>query len=496
MDNIFKHNSRTYHDMYNAFVQAYPNKPTWIFNEMAGMFDFMSELTNRIATDILYPKTRESAYAFAARCDYDPTESSAATVDMTITLTGAMVKTLTAGYQVGGISSSTGQMVIFELDSDSSSGGTDTITGSFTQKKSYTNKLLFTIDNQDDWMDYPVDGFLNVIKDSVSLTINALTWDRVDNFDNSISTDRHFKIIFQSSGKWRIQFGDGTNGLKPALNNQVYGDFSITRGSIGRLDAGDININVGGDSDIQSLTNASATSGGNDEESIPSIIRNARANARLRTMVWSKEDLETASRAASSSVVKALGIPSTGTAVIQIVPAGGGAPAGGLKTDVDTYVTALTQFGSMPITVNDPTYVTQAVTASTTIRTGYTGATVRDLVAFAMVMGTTAVDSEVIEYYDSYGIDSCRTSVINVNWAYAFTSSENEALAYIIDQWKTILGDRSYREWGQTLEVGDLWILGNSLYEYGVDVFNLTVPAANVSVTSVQIIDSGVITIT
>src|SRR4030042_4506543 len=126
--NIYKHNSRSYFDVYNAFIAAYPRKPTWIFKEMAGLFDFMSELTNRIATDILYPQTREAAYAFATRCDYSPVEADGAADTLTITLSGAMAKTLDIGYQVGGISSITGKMVIYELTAVGNSATTDTIT--------------------------------------------------------------------------------------------------------------------------------------------------------------------------------------------------------------------------------------------------------------------------------------------------------------------------------------------------------------------------------
>jgi len=56
-------------------------------------------------------------------------------------------------------------------------------------------------------------------------------------------------------------------------------------------------------------------------------------------------------------------------------------------------------------------------------------------------------------------------------YSFAFTSSENDALEYIIDKWIDLLGDREYREWGQDLEVGSLWIMGDALYEYGVDLF-------------------------
>ncbi len=493
--NIYKHNSRSFFDVYNALVQAYPRKPTWLFQEMAGLFDFQSELMNRIATDILYPQTRESAYAFAATCDYDPVEADGSVDTITFTLNSAMAKTLPIGYQVSGISPSTGRMVYYELTEDASSGGTATITANAKQKRTNTDVALFAIENSDDFKDYPIDGYTNIIKDDFSITIDGDTWTRVDNFDNSTSTDKHFMLIYQSSGKSRIRFGDGVTGLKPTVNSTVYATFSVTQGLAGRVDAGVITINSGGDSDVQSVTNA-GSSGGNDAETVASIIRNARGSVRLRDIVWTKEDLEIAARSSSSSVQKALGIPGVGAASIHIVPSGGGVPSAGLITIVEDYVQALTQFGALPITGVAPNYIDVSPTATYSTRTGFVEATVGDLIEFGLTLVTSSFDNQIIEHYQDNGIDSTRENVINVIWSWAFTEDENIALQFVIDKWISMLGDREYREWGQPLEVGDLWVMGNSLYEYGVDVFSLTSPTVNQATAVDEIISTGTVTVT
>ncbi len=625
MNYLYKHNSRSYYDVYNAYVAAYPNKPTWLFEENSSLFDFQSELQNRVATDILYPKTRESAYGFAARCDYDPVEMDGCTGSITVVLSTVKEKTLSSGYQVGGISSSTGALVLFELtadaysispllslanalkvsmnahaadvldhttaadtvnypiatadatnlatlktligalltaydahdadaelgvgwvyhaaqevsdhsltsaaipttyaecvtrlsdllskynthDADSTAHGVGsvhqettsdvdgkTLTCAVKQQKTYSSINIGTISSTDEWSDYPIKGYINIIKTSISFVIDGDTWTRVGNFDDSISTDKHFYLKYQSSGKCRFQFGDGTNGAIPSLTDVVYATFSVTEGLNGRLNAGEITVNVGGDSDISAITNAANCTGGNDSESVSSIIRNARANARLRYMVWSKEDLETAATQASTSCVKALGIPGLGTASIYIVKTGGVVPDASLKTTVDDYVTALTQFGTVPITILDPSFVTTNITGTITVRSGFTSATVIDLVEFACTLVLASNDSEVIEHYNDYGVDSCRTNVINSLWAWAFTEDENDALETIIEKWKTLLGNNEARVFGQDVEVGDIWSIVNELYEYGVDVFSLTAPTANVTIGSTEISNPGTITIT
>jgi hypothetical protein len=404
------------------------------------------------------------------------------------------------GYQVGGVSTATGKNIIYELTAVGDSGGTDTITVAAKQKKTYTNVLLGTIDSNEDFADFPIDGYVNIIKDSDTcyLTINSENWELVDNYDDSEADDRHFTLVYQSSGKARYGFGNGVNGKKPTLNSSVYGTFEVTQGLLGRAAAGAITVNIGEDNDIDSITNTES-SGGNNAESITSIIRNARGSVRLRDVVWSQEDLEIAARMASSSVQKALGQPNTpdvGQATILIVPSGGGNPSSGLKSTVDDYVTALTLFSVMPITVDDPNYVSQNINASFVAREGFDEDTVQDLLEFAMTLITSAIDNQVVEYFDDNGIDVTRTDVINNLWSWAFTEDENEALEFIIEEWKSILGTRDYREFGQSFEVGNAWRIGDALYTYGVDEFELISPLTNTTVNDDEILDTGTIIIT
>ena len=494
---LYKHTARSYYDVYNPLVAAYPRKPTWIFKEMAGLFDFQSELMNIIATDILYPITRESAYSFAARCDYTPTEADGATDELTITLTGAMAKTLSTGYQVGGVSTSTGNTVIYQLTADGVSGGTDTITVACKQKKTYTSKLIGEITSSDDFADYPIDGYTNIIESSISLSIDGEAWTKVENFDDSESTDRHFILIYQSSGKCRIGFGDGTTGQKPTQNASIYGTFEVTEGLSGQMDAGEITINIGGDSDISSITNA-GSEGGNNAESVASIIRNARGNVRLRNIIWSEEDLETASRSASSSVIKAHGmgnIPDTGEATIYIIPSGGGYITGTLLTTVDTFVTALTQFGEMPVTVSGTWYEPANIYYTYTLRTGYNADIVNNLTSFAMTLVSSAIDNQVTEPYDESGIDTCREDVINELWSWDFTENENDALEEIVKKWQELLADsnKDYREYGQELNVGEVWIMLRSLGDYGIDSPNILYPTTNITCDDDRMIDSAIV---
>lgn len=494
---VYQHNDRGYFNIYNKLIAKYPNKPTWLFKEFGALIDFVSSLINNIALDILQPETRESAYAFADRCGYVPIEKQGTECDLTITLTGAMIKTITVGTQFGGISSTTGLYVYFEVTADAISGGTDTITAHVKQKRTYTDEIIHVTENPDEWYEISIgDEYIGILSDSISLKINSLTWDKVENLDASISTDRHFVLVYKSDGKTMILFGDGIYGMIPPSGHNVFATFSTCNGTSGEMEIGEIIDNIANDVDILSVTNISETSGGSDEESIPSIIRNSRISIRSKNIIWSIEDLEYQARQGSTQVIKAHGISGAGQASLHIVPSGGGVPSAPLKTSVQSFCEAKTQFGLMPITMFDPTYININITADISVITGFVPATVQDLVEFAMTLATSSFDNEITEYYDQYGISKTRTGKINIIWAWAFTEQEEEALDYIINKWKSLLGSRDMREWGQDGEVGMLWQFGDSLESYGVDLFDLTSPVANTAVGIDEIAQTGTVVIT
>jgi len=73
-----------------------------------------------------------------------------------------------------------------------------------------------------------------------------------------------------------------------------------------------------------------------------------------------------------------------------------GAPAGGLKTTVDNYVTSYTQFGVMPVTVQIQLLFITNIAATITVRTGFVSATVQKLVKFAMALASCEMDNEIM----------------------------------------------------------------------------------------------------
>lgn len=106
-------------------------------------------------------------------------------------------------------------------------------------------------------------------------------WSQVSTFVNTPATSTVFTIDVDANDVTNITFGDGVDGLIPALGLTIFASYTLIVGSLGNLPAGSVNVIV---DIIQGLTIAvnslgvpesSLMAGGSDPESNDSIRVNA-----------------------------------------------------------------------------------------------------------------------------------------------------------------------------------------------------------------------------
>lgn len=189
------------------------------------------------------------------------------------------------------------------------------------------------------------------IFDSQEVTVDGITWTRVDDFLNSSSADQHYVVDVDAEDQATVIFGDGTNGAKPATGTQLAATYRIGGGKIGNVDANLITkaaksyTNTAGGSVKLTVTNPAKASGGDDRET--------EAHAKI----YGPKSLATGSRSVSSGdfetnaelvvgVARALAqtvdddpIINEGTTLLQIVPVGSGVPTQLLLDAVKLQVT-------------------------------------------------------------------------------------------------------------------------------------------------------------
>jgi len=156
-----------------------------------------------------------------------------------------------------------------------------------------------------------------VIQDSVQVLVGGTVWTQVDNFLDSSPGSTHYRVVTRETvpgvRRTYIEYGNGTNGLYPALGSVIQVSYRIGGGVRGNVPAGWITVpessilTVFGGSTVDGiLTNSSALSGGTDQESVDDIRLNAIGPIVTNTRVVSNEDYGLAARMQGAARAKAI----------------------------------------------------------------------------------------------------------------------------------------------------------------------------------------------
>lgn len=207
------------------------------------------------------------------------------------------------------------------------------------QQTTTSDYIVGKSDGSTIWQEYILPE-KNTLKTSIVVVINSVTWTQVDTFVYSLTTDTHYKVKYITDGTASIVFGNGVYGVVPGAFD-IYVDYSVGGGLNSNVSViGKINIYGGSDSDITGVSNYEAFTGGGDKESIESAKIIAPILLKTRDRFITVEDGEALAYAYGGisrvNIIKNFyGLLSC---KVVIVPNGGGAPSGSLKTAIDTYL--------------------------------------------------------------------------------------------------------------------------------------------------------------
>lgn len=513
INKIIKSYFRNKNEIINALKTAYPDVPDYLFTEFGTTYEQNGDLLNLITTDLFNPFSRRAAYCFASQAGYAPIEKDGATTTFTITLKAAMAKTLPIGYQFGGLSSSN-VFNIFELTAAGNSSGTNTITVAGKQKRTYVDENIGVIENNDDFYEIIItnDKLLGIIKNTISIKVDNVSWARMDNLDLSGPTDKHFEIFYLHNGYAVIRFGDNTTGAKPPVNGNVTATVEVTNGALGKMTANTINQNIGQDSDILSIANT-ATTAGNDPESVRNIIVHSIRQTRLREVIFTLGDIEAFAEGASSvsgNIARAVCSAGTGNKIgvpqLQVITADLSTLPAPDQATLIAEIKAKSPQESYVVDLLTGNFYNQTVAVVTTARSGYTKSTVDKLVKFAIAMTAIPLDGFIIGHWLDNGADYIRTNIINTtfNTLYGLTMPTqienqidmNAGIDFIINEWVNLLGSNIQRQEGQKLEIADLYTMVNELFVFGLDGVVFSNPTGDVTPAANQLVYANIINIT
>ena len=357
------------------------------------------------------------------------------------------------------------------------------------QQQSKDQFIIGESDGVTGWQEFNLND-IDILRDTLIITINSLTWSRVNTWIDSTSIDRHFKLFYNNDNSALIQFGNGTYGLVPPAFS-IYAEYATGGNSDSNITAlNKISIYGGTNSNVNGVTNTQALTGGGDPEPIEEakILGPLLLKARDRFVTTGDgEALALAYTAISQTKVieNEYGVLS---AKVVNIASGGGNLDGATKTALQNYLIDKTVLESIDVRVEDATITAINTTSAGKVLTGYVWADVLPYFRLGWKLFWSEAGKEIKSNYISNGVNGARV-IINTIFSESYTSSDNTQIQAFLDNIESrLIGENDIQE-------SDAFgfIDANTI---GLDYMTITLPAFPVAVANDEITTYGILTLT
>src|SRR5690349_12691663 len=279
-----------------------------LLESFARELDVLSYYGDRIVAESYIGTATQlsSVIQLAALLGYTPGQPVAASGTVTFqTSSGGPAVTIPAGTQVTtGFISNINAPIIFETQVTTTVAGNGGSSAIAVSQGSTQGNTVFTINNNtssprnvtveflgtSDGSSFQVFDLLNnpVVSDSITVYVQnpsysststsgidpVVPWVKVDSLTTAASSDLSWAQTVDAAGVVSINFGDNVNGEIPAAGLNIYANYRVGGGAIGNLSSNQI-IDIASPITGISITGSSATTGGQDAETIDQIRTNA-----------------------------------------------------------------------------------------------------------------------------------------------------------------------------------------------------------------------------
>lgn len=370
--------------------------------------------------------------------------------------------------------------------------GNHTIT-SFTfrtvvyQQEKMNSIVIGKSDGVSKWQEFNIPT-LKALKDTIAITVNGVSWLRLDSLLDSISTDKHFYVYYKENNQAVVVFGNGDYGMIPT-EHDIYCTCYYGGGILSNIGKHQISQYLGSNTNIESVINPEDYTNGEDAETIEDTKALAPMSIKTNDKFISTSDgINLVLGFGGVSICKInrnqYGLM---TCQVVIVPTGGGTSSAQFKIDLANYLINLTILESVDVRVNDATYKLIDLTGSIKLYAGYNFTKISNFVKLAIRLLLSEVSYEIKRTYTISGIESA-VMQINAKW---FTSFGVEDYIQI----DTLLRNLQTNEVGKTFQASDIQGFVDT-FVTGCDYILIPLPSFPITTTSNEITSDGVITIT
>jgi hypothetical protein len=252
----------------------------------------------------------------------------------------------------------------------------------------------------------------DVLRDTLEITINSITYSRVDTFAGRSALEYVYKLYYRADGSSYIEFGgidpiSSTQfGFIPTAGFDVFANYAVGGGANSNTGVGTITQYLGQDANFVSITNVQPATGGRNEETLVNAGKIAPLRARSAEYFINTSSGEALAKSSIENIqtiqVRKAGIL---TASVWVIPNGGGIPSAGLKTSIKELLESRSLLEEVTVNVFDPNYVPIDINVQVRPKDNADPTLVERYSKFALVHRVTENGEYILEVYQSNGID-------------------------------------------------------------------------------------------
>jgi hypothetical protein len=367
------------------------------------------------------------------------------------------------------------------------------VVGTVYQQTTIDQYSAGTADSTAEWQEIDlIDA--NILRDTLAVTINSQAWNVLGTtgYESSFvfygAADKVAKLLYNTDETSRLQFGNGTYGEIPG-SFDVFVSYAVGGGSESNISENRITLYAGSDSDVETVINPEAMTGGAGAESVESAKVLAPLLLKARDRFVTTEDGEALVLAYGGLTTTRINSNAFGILSAQVlaIAAGGGNPSAGVKSALQQYLIDRTVLEGIDVRVEDATITSVNVTASVKALSGFLYADIEKYIELAFQLLFSETGNEIQDLYISDGIESA-TSLINVIFGTSFSAIDAGQLIELIDNLEP-------REFGDTIQESDVLAYVDG-HVFGVDYLTITAPSFPISLADDEITTDGTISLT
>lgn len=353
------------------------------------------------------------------------------------------------------------------------------------QQETKTQQNLGSSDGISEFQEFDLpDLFIN--QDTLTITINGDSYERVDTFVFSGPTDNVYKLIYKTDESSFVQFGNDEFGVIPPAFD-ILANYAVGGGADSNVKGIDkLNIYAGSDSNITAISNPGELTGGANQQGIEQakVLGPLLLKARDRFVTTEDGEALALSFGGFSQVKVNKNAFGTLSAQVLAIANGGGNPDSATKTDLQEFLIERTVLESIDVRAEDNVITSTNVTSAGKILSGFTFADVQPFFDLAWRLFLSEAGQEVFDTFLSSGITDT-IDLINTLFSTSFTIDDSVQIQNLVENLEP-------RKIGVDIQESDAfgYIDSNVI---GLDYLTITAPSFPITLADDEITTDGTI---